>query len=323
MGRKIAVLTSGGDAAGMNAAIRAVTRVAISEGAEVVGVKNGYRGLLEADFMPLAARDVGGVLQLGGTFLGSARSKEFATEAGQARALENLERAGVDGLIVIGGNGSQTGAWNLSRKGLAVNGVASTIDNDLMGTEMTLGVDTALNIVLEAIDRIRSTASSHSRGFLIEVMGRDCGYLALMAGLAGGAEAIAIPEIPVTPDEIASVVRQAYERGKKHAVVVVAEGSSCNARCMMNYFESTADPGFGMRATILGHVQRGGAPTVQDRLLGAQFGAEATLRLLRGEQGVLVGIQSGRIVSTPLEEVAGKTRPVDTHLMALAKTLAI
>lgn len=322
MSRKIAVLTSGGDAAGMNAAIRAVTRVATSEGVEVVGVKNGYQGLLEADFMPLRARDVGGILHLGGTFLGSARSKEFATEAGQERALANLWAEGVDGLIVIGGNGSQTGAYNLSKRGLAVNGVASTIDNDLMGTEITLGVDTALNIVAEAIDRIRSTASSHGRGFLIEVMGRDCGYLALMAGLASGAEAIVIPEVETTPAQVASVVREAYVRGKKHAIVVVAEGSSCSASCMMKWFEQEATPGFSMRTTILGHVQRGGIPTVQDRVLGAQFGAEAAYRLLRGEHGVLIGRQNGHIVASPLSEVAGKTRPIDTSLLDLAKTLA-
>ena len=322
MGRKIAVLTSGGDAAGMNAAIRAVTRVATAEGAEVVGVKNGYQGLLDADFMPLRARDVGGILQLGGTFLGSARSKEFATESGQERAMANLWAADIDGLVVIGGNGSQTGAYSLSQRGLAVNGVASTIDNDLVGTDITLGVDTALNIVLEAIDRIRSTASSHGRGFLIEVMGRDCGYLALMAGLAGGAEAIVIPEVPTTPAQVKDVVREAYTRGKKHAIVVVAEGSSCSAECMMRWFNEEEDPGFGMRTTILGHVQRGGAPTVQDRILGAQFGAEAVSRLLRGEHGVLVGRQRAELVATPLAEVAGKTRPIDTSLLELAKTLA-
>lgn len=323
MARKIAVLTSGGDAAGMNAAIRSVTRAAIAEGAEVVGVRNGFRGLMEADFLALNARRVGGILQHGGTFLGSARSKEFPTEEGQQRALRNLEKAGIDGLVVIGGNGSQSGAAGLVARGFPVNGVASTIDNDLVGTEMTLGVDTALSIVIEAIDRIRTTASSHGRGFLVEVMGRDCGYLALMSGLAGGAEAIVIPEVPTTPAEVADIIRQAYDRKKKHAIVVVAEGSSCNADCMMGYFrQQPDDAGFDMRTTILGHVQRGGSPTVQDRLLGAQFGAEAATRLIRGETGVLVGLIGGKITTTPLSEVAGKTRPLDVSLLEMAKMLA-
>lgn len=321
--RRIAVLTSGGDAPGMNAAIRAVVRMGIELGAEVVGVQHGYRGLVEGDMRPLAARDVGGILQHGGTILGSARCPEFREDAGQQRALRNLEAWRVDGLVVIGGNGSQTGSWALGQLGIPVVGVASTIDNDVVGTDITLGVDTALNIALEAIDRIRTTASSHKRAFIIEVMGRDSGYLAMMAGLAGGAEAIVIPEAEISAEEIARVVGDAYRRGKAHGLVVVAEGSKANAAALMQHFEREKEQlGFDMRATILGHVQRGGVPTVQDRLLGARCGAEAVRRLVSGEQGVVVGMCGGQLVGVPLDEVKGQTRAIDVSMLDLAKALA-
>ena len=214
---RIAVLTSGGDAPGMNAAIRAVVRTSLGEGWEVFGVRRGYAGLVAGSFAALNARDVGGIIQHGGTMLGSARCPEFATEDTRRTALDQLGRHSVDALVVIGGNGSQTGSFALSQMGLAVVGVASTIDNDLYGSEITIGVDTALNIALEAIDRLKTTASSHGRAFLVEVMGRDCGYLALMAGLTGGAEVVVIPEAEVEPDQVAVEFRKAYERGKAHA----------------------------------------------------------------------------------------------------------
>lgn len=307
----------------MNAAIRAVVRMGIELGAEVVGVQHGYRGLVEGDMRALAARDVGGILQHGGTILGSARCPEFREEEGQQRALRNLEAWRVDGLVVIGGNGSQTGSWALAQLGIPVVGVASTIDNDVVGTDITLGVDTALNIALEAIDRIRTTASSHKRAFIIEVMGRDSGYLAMMAGLAGGAEAIVIPEAEISPEEIARVVGDAYRRGKAHGLVVVAEGAKANAAALMQHFEREKEQlGFDMRATILGHVQRGGVPTVQDRLLGARCGAEAVRRLVSGEQGVVVGMCGGQLVGVPLDEVKGQTRAIDVSMLDLAKALA-
>ncbi|MDQ2687834.1 MAG: ATP-dependent 6-phosphofructokinase, partial [Armatimonadota bacterium] len=222
--KRIAVLTSGGDAPGMNAAIRAVTRTAIAQGAEVLGVRDGFAGLLTGDFLPLSARDVGGIIELGGTMLGSARALTFKTDAGVAQAVSQIERAGIQGVIVIGGNGSQTGAFALDQAGVPTNGVASTIDNDLAGSEITIGVDTAINIALEAIDRLRTTATSHHRLFIVEVMGRGCGYLALAAGLAGGAEVIVTPERPVPIEAAIERVHAANARGKRHAMVVVAEG---------------------------------------------------------------------------------------------------
>src|SRR5579864_9356716 len=219
--RKIAVLTSGGDAPGMNAAIRSVVRCGIGRGWEVAGVRNGYAGLIAGDFVPLDARAVGGIIQLGGTVLGSARCPEFCEPGPRREALGHLAAAGISALVVIGGDGSQRGAHALSEMGLAVAGVASTIDNDLCGSEITIGVDTALNVALEAIDRLKVTASSHERAFLIEVMGRDCGYLALMSGIAGGAECIVLPEVDTDPHLLACELRAAYQRGKSHAIVVV------------------------------------------------------------------------------------------------------
>ena len=321
--RKIAVLTSGGDAPGMNAAIRATTRTAIDKGWEVFGVKNGYAGLVDGQIEPLGPRDVGGILQRGGTFLGSARLPGFKEESVRAQALANLEARGIDGLIVIGGNGSQTGALALSQMGLAVVGVASTIDNDLAGTEVTIGVDTALNIALEAIDRLRVTASSHKRAFLVEVMGRNCGYLALMAGIAGGAESVVIPEVEIDPESIARDLQGAYDRHKAHALVVVAEGARFNAVKLAQHFEQNKGRlGFDLRVTTLGHVQRGGTPSAFDRLLATRFAAAAIDCLERGETGRLVGLQRGEIRATPLEEVVGLNRRLDLDLLRLQKVLA-
>jgi 6-phosphofructokinase 1 len=320
--RRVAVLTSGGDAPGMNAAIRAVTRCALENNWEVMGIRHGYAGLLGGEFAPLNARSVGGIIQQGGTVLGSARSHEFTTEAGRMTALHNLAEHEVDALIVIGGNGSQSGAYALSQMGFSVNGVASTIDNDLAGSDITIGVDTALNIALEAIDRLKVTASSHQRAFLVEVMGRSCGYLALMSGLAGGAEAIVIPEYETTPEQIADVIVKSYERGKSHALVVVAEGATYDAPRLIEYFKVHAQVlGFELRATTLGHVQRGGAPGAFDRLLGTRLGACAVDALARGESGVLAGSINGKMVTTPLAEIAGKAKPLDESLMRLANIL--
>src|SRR6185503_9549548 len=226
--KRIAVLTSGGDAAGMNAAVRAVVRTGLYNGWELYGVRCGYDGLIAGDFLPLGARDVGGIIQLGGTMLRSGRCLDFKTEPGRNEALRNLSENQIEALVVIGGDGSQTGAHLLSQTGLPVIGVASTIDNDLYGSEIIIGVDTALNIALEAIDRLKVTASSHRRAFLVEVMGRDCGYLALMAGIAGGAEAIIIPEVETKPEVVIEILHRSYERGKKHGMVVVAEGAKYN-----------------------------------------------------------------------------------------------
>lgn len=322
--KRIAVLTSGGDAPGMNAAIRAVTRSALEQGWSVMGVQEGYLGLVTNQFKELDARSVGGIIQMGGTLLGSARCKEFREEAGRKKALHNLSAHGIDALIVIGGNGSQTGAYALYQMGFPVNGVASTIDNDLLGSDITIGVDTALNIALEAIDRLKTTASSHRRAFLVEVMGRDCGYLALMSGIAGGAEAIVVPEFETTPEQVAQIISAAYARGKSHALVVVAEGAKYEADALFKYLNENykEELGFDMRATTLGHVQRGGAPLAYDRLLASRLGAGAVEALARGEYGVLCGTRGGQITTTPLAEIAGKTKTLDERLLKLAQTLA-
>ncbi|HKV09686.1 MAG TPA: 6-phosphofructokinase [Thermoanaerobaculia bacterium] len=321
--KRIAVLTSGGDAPGMNAAIRAVVRAGVAEGWEVFGIRRGFTGLISGNFVSLEARDVGGILQQAGTMLGSARCPEFKTEEGRLNALRQLGQNKIDSLVVIGGNGSQSGAQVLSQLGFPVVGVASTIDNDLYGSEITIGVDTALNIALEAIDRLKVTASSHQRAFLIEVMGRDCGYLALTAALAGGAEAVVIPEMEIDPDTLAAEIRSAYQRGKPHALVVVAEGARYNAERLVQHFKEHRERlGFEIRATTLGHTQRGGTPGAFDRLLATRFGAAAVKTLAMGESGVLVGLLKGELATTPLDEVVANKKPIDLSLMELAKTLA-
>ena len=318
------MLTSGGDAPGMNAAVRAVTRGALAKGWEVFGVRNGYAGLLGGLFDPMQARDVGGIVQTGGTVLGSARCPEFAQPAGRKQALENLKGNGIDALVVIGGNGSQSGSASLDREGFAVVGVPSTIDNDLYGNDVSIGCDTAINITLEAIDRLRTTASSHQRAFAVETMGRDCGYIALMAGIAGGAEVIALPESEITPAQVAERLGDAYRRGKTHALAVVAEGAKCGVHELMDYYKKQAATiGYELRVTRLGHVVRGGAPTAADRVLATRLGAAAIDALAAGRRGVLVGIVKGDAVTTPLADIAGRTRPADGGLLELARVMAI
>lgn len=320
---RIAVLTSGGDAPGMNAAIRAVTRAAIAQGWPVHGVHNGFAGLIADEIHPLAARDVGGIIQRGGTILGSARSSEFAAPGGRTQAVANLRARGIEALVVIGGNGSQSGAHALAQDGFPVVGVASTIDNDLYGTDITIGADTAINLTLEAIDRLRTTASSHRRAFLVETMGRNCGYIALMAGIAGGAEVVVIPEHDIEPPMVAQSLHAAYERGKTHALVVVAEGAKYGANAILQHVtEHRRELGFGLRITTLGHVVRGGIPTAADRVLATRLGAGAVAQIAEGRYDVLVGLRSGMIATVPLAEVAGKTKPADTTLLTLAQVLA-
>lgn len=321
--KSIAVLTSGGDAPGMNAAIRAVTRSALDLNMTVYGVRQGFQGLVNDQIVQLSARDVGGIIQIGGTFLGSARCKEFREESGRSRALRNLAQRGIEGLVVIGGNGSQTGSQLFGKLGFPVVGVASTIDNDLFGTAITIGSDTAVNVTLEAIDHLRTTGSSHNRAFLVETMGRDCGYIAMMAGLAGGAEVISVPENEVSASEIAERLRAAYERGKTHAIVVIAEGVKENSAKIISHFESSKRMvGFELRATVLGHVVRGAPPTAFDRVLATRLGVNAVKALHDGEYGVLVGWQNSAVTRTPLTEVAGRTKAITTELVELARVLA-
>ncbi|MCL6471203.1 MAG: 6-phosphofructokinase [Firmicutes bacterium] len=321
--KRIAVVTSGGDAPGMNAAVRAITRVGIDTGKEVFGVRRGYAGLIEDDIIPLTMRNVSGILQLGGTFLGTARSEEFKADVAQHRAIDNLRRRGIEGLIVIGGNGSQMGSYALWQKGLPVVGVASTVDNDLYGSDISIGVDTALNIIIESIDRIKTTAESHARAFLIEVMGRHYGYLALMSGIAGGAEVVVTPELEIDPETIAGELRSAYERGKKYALVVVTDGAKNNAEEIAKYFRDHGEEiGFELRVTILGHVQRGGSPTAFDRLLATRLGAAAVNLLIEGNYGKLVGWIDGQVAYTSLDEVISNKKTLDINLWQLAQILA-
>jgi len=321
--KRVAVVTSGGDAPGMNAAIRAVVRTGLDKGWEVFGIRHGYIGLITNNMVPLGARDVGGIIHRGGTVLGSGRSPEFKTDEGRLKALRSLNQNAIDALVVIGGNGSQAGAYALSKMGYPVIGVASTIDNDLYGTEVSVGVDTALDVAIEAIDRLKVTASSHERAFIVEVMGRDCGYLALMAGIAGGADAIVIPEAEMDPESVATVLRAAYSRGKTHALVVVAEGAQCNAEKMSLYFQEHRERlGFELRVTILGHVQRGGTPGAFDRLLATRLGAAATEHLARGEHGILLGLIKGEVTPTPLVDVVANKKQLDLRLLELARVLA-
>jgi 6-phosphofructokinase 1 len=321
--KRLAVLTSGGDAPGMNAAIRSVTRSALARGFDVYGVRNGYTGLIAGELVAFGPREVGGILSLGGTTLGTTRCAELRTEAGQDKALRSLAQHGISALVVIGGNGSQCGAHALSSKGLPVVGVASTIDNDLLGSDITIGATTAIDVALESVDRLRVTASSHGRGFLVEVMGRDCGYLAAMVGIAGGSEFICVPELPQEPEAVAAEVHSAYQRGKAHALVVVAEGAAHNADALAQYFKTHESRlGFDMRVCKLGHVQRGGAPGVSDRMLATRLGAAAVEHLDRGEHGVLVGLIHGHVTATPLAQVVNRTKPLDLSLLELARTLS-
>jgi 6-phosphofructokinase 1 len=319
----LGVLTSGGDAPGMNAAIRAVTREALARGVSVTGFLQGYLGVLEWKTVELTARAVGGIIHHGGTILGSARCQHFCTEAGLEQAIQNLHAHRIEGLVVIGGNGSQTGAACLSAKGYPVVGVASTIDNDLCGTELTIGVDTALNTAMEAIDRLRVTASSHRKASLVEVMGRNCGYLALTAGLAGGAETVVIPEVEIDPAEVMERLQDAFRRGKEYAIAVVAEGAAYNGVRLEKYLQNLKHNfGFEVRLTTLGHIQRGGMPGAFDRILATELGAHAAARLIEGESGILVGWTGGKVSSVPLSEAAGKTKVPDVRVLELIHRMA-
>ncbi len=321
--KRVAVLTSGGDAPGMNAAVRAVVRVGLARGYEVFGVRHGFSGLIEGQFIRLGLRDVGGIIDRGGTILGTTRCLELKTEAGQLAAVIQLRRHEISGLIVIGGNGSQAGALALARQGLKVVGVASTIDNDLPGSDTSIGATTALDTALQAIDRLRVTASSHERAFLVEVMGRDTGHLALVAGIAGGAEAILLPEVSTDAETVATQLHSAYERGKSHAIVVVAEGAAYNADALASYFrEHQARLGFELRVTKLGHIQRGGAPGVYDRIIATELGASAIDHLTAGRHGILLGIAGGKVASMDLSAVASSKKTLDMRLFQLAQILA-
>lgn len=317
---RIAVMTSGGDSPGMNAGIRAVVRTGIHYGLEVYGIRQAYLGLVNGDIERMDARDVGGIIQQGGTILQTARMPEFKEESVQRKGIRRLNEHGIDGLVVIGGDGSLTGALALHRRGVKVVGIPGSIDNDIWGTASSVGVDTALNTILESIDRLRDTASSHERVFLVEVMGRQCGYLAMNAGLITGAEVVLLPEEKTTMEELGEAVEEAYLKGKSHAMVIIAEGANLETVDIATYLEQH-DIGFEVRATILGHVQRGGRPTAFDRLLATRFGVAAVEALLEGKSGVMTALEGRDIVLRELEEVIGKQRPLNPHLFELSEIL--
>ncbi|WP_202080760.1 6-phosphofructokinase [Caldalkalibacillus salinus] len=318
--KKIGVLTSGGDSPGMNAAIRAVVRKALYHGVQVSGIYSGYHGLMNNNIETLDVGSVGDIIHRGGTILGTARSETFKTDEGQYQAIENLKANGIEGLVVIGGDGSFKGAEKLSEKGIAAVGVPGTIDNDIPCTDFTIGFDTALNTVIEAIDKIRDTATSHERTFIIEVMGRDAGDLALWSGLADGAETILIPEEDFTIDDVVSRLNRGYDRGKKHSIIVVAEGIGSG---MDVGHQITDKTGLECRVTVLGHIQRGGTPTAFDRVLASRLGAYAVEQLLQGQKGIMVGLQQNKEVATNISEALERKHTVDHSLCKLARELSI
>ena len=319
--KSIAVLTAGGDAPGMNAAVRAVVRTGLALGLRVHGVTRAYEGLTRGEIRELGARDVGGIIQRGGTMLQTARFPEFANVEIQREALARLRSHGVDALVAIGGDGTMRGAAALQALGFPVIGIPASIDNDVYGTDMAIGVDTALNTILDAIDKLRDTASSHQRAFIVETMGRNCGHLALMSGIIAGAEMTLIPEQEASAEEVADAVRGAYARGKTHAIVVVAEGARLAANALKEKLDAMR-LGIELRVTILGHVQRGGSPSAWDRLIAARFGVIAVERLLKGESGVMVGLRAREIVGTRLEEVSTRKREADLEYYRMARMLA-
>ena len=319
--KRIGVLTSGGDAPGMNSAIRAVVRKSIYSGIEVIGINRGYSGFIEGDMWPMSLGSVADIIHRGGTILHTARSKEFMTKEGKAKAYENAKRFGIEGLVVIGGDGSFKGALEFYEEyKLPVIGVPGTIDNDIYGTDYTIGFDTAVNNVVDAINKIRDTATSHERTFIIEVMGRDCGAIALMAGLAGGAESIIIPEVPFDINEICEKLMRGVKRGKLHSMIVVAEGAASGFEIGRKIKEIT---GADTKVTILGHIQRGGIPTAFDRMLAARLGAKAVDLLIAGEAGKAVGIRKEEIVGYDLQEIFENKKQLDLGVLELANILSI
>lgn len=314
-------MTSGGDAPGMNPFIRAVVRTASAYDIAVLGVEGGYEGLIHGKFREMGIREVGGILQRGGTILQTARSKEFREPSGQRDAIRQINNAEMDALIVAGGDGSLAGAHKLAQQGIPVIGVPASIDNDIFGTDMCIGVDTALNTIVDAIDKLRDTASSHNRAFLVETMGRESGYLAVQAGIITGAELVLIPEKKTPPKDVAKAIDEAYRRGKTHAIVVVAEGYTPHTTELGAMIDAM-DIGFTTRVTILGHVQRGGRPTAFDRLLATRFGVKAVQFLLDGKSNVMTALNGREITPIAIEEVISNKKVLSKDYIEMAGILA-
>lgn len=320
----IGILTSGGDAPGMNAAIRAVTRAAIYNGIDVKGVMRGYKGLVSSEVVPFKTNSVSNIIQQGGTMLKTARCKEFQTPEGRQVAYETVQREGIDALVVIGGDGSLTGARIFAQEfNLPIVGLPGTIDNDLQGTDLTIGYDTALNTIMQAVDKIRDTASSHERLFFIEVMGRECGFLALNGAIASGAEAAIIPEKSIEQDQLADLISNGFRKSKNSSLVLVTEGDITGGAMAMAERVKKEYPQYDVRVSILGHVQRGGSPTASDRILASRMGAAAIDALLDGQRNVMIGIQNDEIVYVPFSKAIKKNKPIQQDLLDTLKTLSI
>lgn len=317
--KSIAVLTSGGDSQGMNAAVRAVVRSALFNGLEVSAVQRGYYGLIHDDIRPMDLRSVGDIIQRGGTILQTARCKEMMTPEGQQLAADNLRRRGIDGLVVIGGDGSYQGAHKLSQLGIRTMGLPGTIDNDIPFTDFTIGFDTAVSIVVDAINKLRDTMSSHERASVVEVMGRHCGDIALYAGVASGAEAILVPEVPYSVDDVAIRMKQNFELGKRHSIIIVAEGVGKGEDVSARITELV---GIEPRVTVLGHIQRGGTPTHNDRILASRLGDFAVRQLRDGHSGQACGVIRGELVATDIGTVVGTKKPFNKELYELALRLS-
>lgn len=319
--QRIAVITSGGDSPGMNAAIRGVVRSTIARGAEIIGFLHGYRGIIANEVLPLDSKSVSGVITAGGTILRTARSREFMTTEGRLQAMDHLRENEIEGLIVIGGDGSLTGARTLWEEfQFPVMGVPGSIDNDISGTDYSIGFDTAVNTALEAVDKVRDTAYSHERVFVIEVMGRHNGFIALEVGLAGGAESILIPEVPYSLLEVCDRMRSTHAKGKRSSIIIVAEGAA-RASDIRDFIQKNT--GFEARYMVLGHIQRGGSPTAFDRVLALRLGSFAANRLLSGFAGEMVGVDGGKLVAHPLSYVLSSERTVDPEKLLLVEAMAV
>ena len=322
--KSIGILTSGGDAPGMNAAIRSVTRSAIYNGLKVFGIYRGYKGLVTDEIVEFKSQNVSNIIQMGGTILKTARCKEFTTPEGRAQAFENMKRHGIDALVVIGGDGSLTGARIFAQEyDIPCIGLPGTIDNDLYGTDTTIGYDTALNTILDAVDKIRDTATSHERLFFVEVMGRDAGFLALNGAIAAGAEAAIIPEFSTEVDQLEEFIEHGFRKSKSSSIVLVAESELTGGA--MHYAERVKNeyPQYDVRVTILGHLQRGGRPTAHDRIIASRMGVASIQALLEGQRNVMIGIENNKIVYVPFTKAIKNDKPIDKELVNVLHELSI
>ena len=318
--KAIAVMTSGGDSPGMNAAARAVVRTALYKGVKVYGINNGYQGMLDDDIEELTSRSVSDLIQRGGTFLGTARCPEFKTPEGRRKGFENLVKRGIEGLVIIGGDGSLTGGSLLSKEtGLPIVGLPGTIDNDVWGMDYTIGCDTAANTIVDAINKLRDTASAHRRIMLVEVMGRNSGWLAMMSGIAGGAEFVLVPEVKFNIDSMCEEIKAMYDAGKRYSIIVVAEGAGSAIEIGKAVEEKT---GIDTRVSVLGHIQRGGSPTVEDRMKASMHGEKAALAIISGASDIVFGFNEGKVVGVNLFEAVNNTKTLNPELVRLARVLA-